>query len=53
MKKDNIIKYTAFCGDKKGYCAACLKKFSNCIWYLLTKYMKCLDGWGKGEHGSL
>jgi len=46
MKKDNITKYTAFCGDKKGVCAACLKIFSNCIWYLLTKYMKCLGGVG-------
>jgi hypothetical protein len=25
-KKDNIVKYTAFCGDRKGDCAGCVKK---------------------------
>lgn len=42
------MKYTAFCGDKQVDFASCLKKFSNCIWYLLTKYMKCLPGGGVG-----
>jgi hypothetical protein len=28
-KKNNIVKYIAFCGEKTGDLAACLKKFSK------------------------
>jgi hypothetical protein len=27
--KNNIVKYAAFCGEKTGDLAACLKKFSK------------------------
>ena len=37
------MKYTKYCGDKKGDCAASLKKFSNCVCWL-NMYMPWLVG---------